>query len=101
MRYFLGTFEGFFGALIPPSSSGHPLTVLAGPTVPIYLTSFYTRGELARRLALWYSAAAFSGAFSGLLAYGVFHIQSSRLGGWQILFLLEGGLTIVCGAIAL
>ncbi|KAL1733691.1 major facilitator superfamily domain-containing protein [Schizophyllum commune] len=83
VRYFLGTFEGFFG-----------------PTVPIYLTSFYTRGELARRLAVWYSAAAFSGAFSGLLAYGVFHIQSSRLGGWQILFLLEGGLTIVCGALA-
>ncbi|KAL1738997.1 major facilitator superfamily domain-containing protein, partial [Schizophyllum fasciatum] len=83
VRYFLGTFEGFFG-----------------PTVPIYLTSFYTRGELARRLAFWYSAAAFSGAFSGLLAYGIFHIESSKLGGWQILFLLEGGLTIVCGALA-
>lgn len=83
VRYFLGTFEGFFG-----------------PTVPIYLTSFYTRGELARRLAVWYSAAAFSGAFSGLLAYGVFHINSSKIGGWQILFLLEGGMTIVCGAIA-
>ncbi|KAF8922379.1 major facilitator superfamily domain-containing protein [Mucidula mucida] len=82
VRYFLGSFEGLFG-----------------PTVPIYLTSFYTRGELAKRLAVWYSSTAISGAFSGLLSYGVFQIESS-IPGWKILFLIEGGLTVLVAIIA-
>ena len=45
-------------------------------------------------MAAWYSMVAVSGAFSGLLAFGLFQVKSS-LKGWQLLFLLEGGLTLV------
>ena len=55
---------------------------------------FYTRAELGKRMAAWYSMVAVSGAFSGLLAFGLFQVKSS-LKGWQLLFLLEGGLTLV------
>ncbi|KAJ6592796.1 major facilitator superfamily domain-containing protein [Mycena capillaripes] len=83
IRLFLGMFEGFFG-----------------PSITIYLTSFYTRGELGKRMAAWYSSAAISGAFSGLLAYGVFHADAT-LAGWKILFIIEGGMTVVVALIAI
>ncbi|KIY47040.1 MFS general substrate transporter [Fistulina hepatica ATCC 64428] len=59
-----------------------------------YLTTFYRRGELAKRVAAFYSASAFSGAVSGLIAYGVFQADSA-LYGWQLLFLIEGGVTVL------
>ena len=46
------------------------------PLVIYYLTTFYRRGELARRLAIFYAASNIANAFSGLLAFGVFHIES-------------------------
>lgn len=68
------------------------------PSLMLLLTSFYTRGELAKRVAVFYSCNAISGAFSGLLAYGVFQVKS-RLWGWQILFLIEGTITIAFAAL--
>ncbi|KAK0733213.1 MFS transporter [Lasiosphaeria miniovina] len=59
------------------------------PLVIFYLTTFYRRGELARRLAIFYAASNIANAFSGLLAFAVFHIQSSLLK-WRYLFLIEG-----------
>ena len=38
------------------------------PLVIYYLTTFYRRGELARRLAIFYAASNIANAFSGLLA---------------------------------
>ncbi|KAG5941417.1 hypothetical protein E4U53_007409 [Claviceps sorghi] len=64
------------------------------PTVIYYLTTFYRRGELARRLALFYAASNMAGAFSGLLAFGVFQIRSG-LDAWRYLFLLEGSVTVL------
>ncbi|KZM23610.1 transmembrane transport [Ascochyta rabiei] len=63
------------------------------PLVIYYLTTFYRRGELARRLALFYAASNIANAFSGLLAFGVFQIKS-KLDGWRYLFIIEGGLTV-------
>ncbi|KAJ7667034.1 major facilitator superfamily domain-containing protein [Mycena rosella] len=83
IRFFLGMFEGFFG-----------------PSVTIYLTSFYTRGELGKRMAAWYSSAAISGAFAGLLAYGVFHADSV-LSGWKILFISKSHPTLSDAAVVL
>ena len=40
------------------------------PMVIYYLTTFYRRGELARRQALFYAASNIANAFSGLLAFG-------------------------------
>jgi MFS family permease len=62
------------------------------PGVAFYLSSWYKRYELARRYAIYYTATAVSGAFSGLLA-GVItgHLDGARgLQGWQWLFLIEG-----------
>lgn len=68
------------------------------PLVIYYQTQFYRRGELARRLAIFYAASNIAGAFGGLLAYGTFQIQGGALPSWKYLFAIEGGLTI-CGAI--
>lgn len=71
------------------------------PGVVFYLTTFYRRTELARRLCCFYAAYEIAGAFSGLIAYGVFQIKNTSLEGWQYLFLIEGACTVVIGVIAL
>lgn len=65
------------------------------PTVIYYLTTFYRRGELARRLAIFYAASNIANAFSGLLAFGVFHIKDSKILAWRYLFLIEGSITVL------
>ncbi|KAF2001767.1 MFS general substrate transporter [Amniculicola lignicola CBS 123094] len=64
------------------------------PLVIYYLTTFYRRGELARRLAIFYAASNIANAFSGLLSFGVFHIHS-KLDAWRYLFLIEGTATVL------
>ncbi|GJN71820.1 MFS transporter [Purpureocillium lilacinum] len=64
------------------------------PMVIYYLTTFYRRGELARRLAIFYAASNIANAFSGLLAFGVFHIKSHMFA-WRYLFLIEGSITVL------
>ncbi|KAI6780839.1 uncharacterized protein J7T54_007318 [Emericellopsis cladophorae] len=77
LRFFLGAAEsGFF------------------PLVIYYLTTFYRRGELARRLAVFYAASNIANAFSGLLSFGVFHIES-RLFVWRYLFIIEGAASVL------
>ncbi|KAL1901040.1 hypothetical protein Sste5346_002106 [Sporothrix stenoceras] len=69
------------------------------PLVIYYQTMFYRRGELARRLAIFYAASNISYAFGGLLAFGVFHIHSGVFGGtnenWRYLFLIEGACSVL------
>lgn len=65
------------------------------PLVIYYLTTFYRRGELARRLAIFYAASNIANAFSGLLAVGVFRITNTSLYPWRYLFLIEGSCTIL------
>ena len=60
------------------------------PLVIYYLTTFYRRGELARRLALFYAAQSIASAFGGLLAFGVFQIHTGSLADWRYLFIIEG-----------
>ncbi|OZJ04492.1 hypothetical protein BZG36_02667 [Bifiguratus adelaidae] len=62
------------------------------PGVGFYMSSWYKRHELARRYAVYYTATAVSGAFSGLLA-GVItnHLHLARgIEGWRWLFIIEG-----------
>ena len=79
------------------------------PTTVSYLSLFYTRYEFARRLSLFYGQAAVAGALGGLVSYAVFSrfpptgddAQKADLTGWkgwQVLFLLEGGTTMVIAA---
>ena len=65
------------------------------PLVIYYLTTFYRRGELARRLAIFYAAQSIASAFGGLLAFGTFQIHTGALDNWRYLFLIEGLCTML------
>lgn len=61
-----------------------------------YLTGLYRTKELAFRLAIFWSANSIAGMVSGVLALGLLSAGSgSHLDGWQVLFLTEGGGTIL------
>ncbi|OQE19013.1 hypothetical protein PENSTE_c016G02803 [Penicillium steckii] len=70
------------------------------PLVIYYLTTFYRRGELARRLGVFYAASNIANAFSGLIAFGVFQIKGSSLPNWRYLFIIEGGVTVIFAVFA-
>ncbi|KAL5343047.1 major facilitator superfamily domain-containing protein [Aspergillus crustosus] len=60
------------------------------PGIVLYLSGFYRRHELQVRIALFFSAASLSGAFSGLLAAAIQQMDGVRgLRGWQWIFILE------------
>lgn len=63
----------------------------------VYLISmFYKRSELQVRITLFFSAAPIGGAFSGLLAYAIAHMDGiAGYGGWRWIFILEGLFTIL------
>lgn len=82
-RVLLGAFEaGFF------------------PGAVFLVSCWYRRSELQQRLALFYTASAFSGAFSGLLAYAIARMDGARgIAGWRWIFLIEGAVTVAVGLI--
>lgn len=68
------------------------------PGIVLYLSGFYRRHELQVRIALFFSAASLSGAFSGLLAAAIQQMDGVRgLRGWQWIFVLEGLFTACFG----
>ncbi|KAF1968265.1 MFS general substrate transporter [Bimuria novae-zelandiae CBS 107.79] len=84
------------------------------PVTVSYLSLFYTRFEFGRRLSLFYGQAAVGGALGGLISYLVFsHFPDihhehgdegdpeleKRWQSWQVLFLLEGSLTMIVAAV--
>ncbi|KAF1919160.1 major facilitator superfamily domain-containing protein [Ampelomyces quisqualis] len=79
------------------------------PATVTYLSLFYTRFEFGRRLSLFYGQAAVGGALGGVISYLVFSrfgatAHGARSGStwrpWQVLFLLEGTLTMVVALFA-
>lgn len=66
------------------------------PGMVLYLSGMYTRGEMALRLGLFYTAASLSGAFGGLLARGLTSIgKRDGLPVWSWIFIIEGLLVSV------
>ncbi|KAF5335197.1 hypothetical protein D9611_010915 [Ephemerocybe angulata] len=66
------------------------------PGITFYLSLWYRRQDVARRIAIFFSAATVAGAFGGLLAYGIEHMEGiGGLHGWQWIFCLEGIVTVV------
>ena len=63
------------------------------PSACFYLSTFYTRYDLALRIGLFYGMYAISGAFGSAIAYGVFTNVHGALFEWQYLFIIEGALT--------
>ena len=54
------------------------------------MNKWYTKFELATRFSLFYVGSALSGAFSGLLAYGLAKLDGvSGVAGWRWIFLIE------------
>lgn len=71
------------------------------PGIVLYLSGFYLRHELQVRIALFFSAAAMSGAFSGLLAAAIIQMDGiAHLEGWRWIFILEGLFTVIFGICA-
>ncbi|GAB7365122.1 hypothetical protein MBLNU230_g6211t1 [Neophaeotheca triangularis] len=76
------------------------LGVTEAPYYPgaVYLIScFYTKKEIATRIAILYTGNILATAFAGLIAAGIFEGLSGVAGisGWQWLFILQGVVTFV------
>ncbi|SPO05395.1 related to nicotinamide mononucleotide permease [Cephalotrichum gorgonifer] len=80
-RAFLGVFEAAFGA-----------------GAPYFLSLFYQRRELGKRVSVLLGMSPLANCFASSLAYGILHIRGS-LEPWRLLFLIEGAPTIAFAAI--
>ncbi|KPI40255.1 putative transporter [Cyphellophora attinorum] len=65
------------------------------PAATFTISSFYTRREVAARIAILYGAQILATGFSGLIAAGIFAGLDGALGiqGWRWLFIIEGSVT--------
>ncbi|KAN0085884.1 Major facilitator superfamily domain containing protein [Tylopilus felleus] len=71
------------------------------PGIVLYLSFFYPRKWLQIRIAVFYASTSLSGAFSGLLAAAIDHINGEGgKPGWAWIFILEGIFTFVFGVIS-
>ncbi|RPD60537.1 MFS general substrate transporter [Lentinus tigrinus ALCF2SS1-7] len=71
------------------------------PGVVFYLSLWYPRHMLQYRIGIFFGGATLAGAFSGLLAFGIsFMSGTAGLLGWSWIFIIEGLITVVVGAIA-
>ncbi|KAI5124299.1 hypothetical protein M0805_008907 [Coniferiporia weirii] len=62
----------------------------------IYIIScWYTRHELHKRVALFYSVSVFVSSFTDILALGLSKIRSGGLNGWRWIFAIEGIVTVL------
>ncbi|KAF9050299.1 phthalate transporter [Panaeolus papilionaceus] len=66
------------------------------PGITFYLSLWYRRRDAAQRIAIFFSAATIAGAFGGLLAFCIEHMEGiGGLYGWQWIFCLEGMATVL------
>ncbi|KAI4933963.1 uncharacterized protein J4E92_003633 [Alternaria infectoria] len=81
-RIFLGFFEGCLF-----------------PAMTLFLCNWYTREELGIRIAYLFIASALSGAFGGLIAFGILYMNGvAGWSGWRWLYIIEGIITIIWAA---
>lgn len=71
------------------------------PGVVFYLSMWYRREEQHFRISLFFSAASLAGAFGGVLAWGIAHMNGvGGLHGWRWIFILEGILTVLVSLVS-
>lgn len=100
----MGCFEaGFMGEPSTRPNNPHISTnfIITTAGTIFYLTQFYKRNEIAFRLSVFYGTVTIAGAFSGLISFGVFQLKHNYLHGWQYLFLIEGGCTLLVASFAI
>jgi len=68
------------------------------PSLLFVISTVYSREHAAKRVAVLWGASALSGAFGGLIAYGV-QLMGARynLAAWRWLFIIEGCISIAIG----
>ncbi|KAJ3910154.1 major facilitator superfamily domain-containing protein [Lentinula edodes] len=68
------------------------------PGLVLYLSYFYPRYKMNLRVSTFFSSASVSGAFSGILAYAIIHMEGiGNRPGWAWIFILEGLFTVLFG----
>jgi MFS family permease len=72
------------------------------PALTFLLSTTYPRNSQGKRVAALYGATAISGAFGGLIAYGI-QLMGARQGleAWRWLFIIEGAISLFLGLIAM
>jgi MFS family permease len=75
------------------------LGVVEAPFFPgaiMLMSSWYTRAELAHRIAWFYSGSSLANMFGGLLGAGILGNLNGAHGiaGWRWLFIIEGVITV-------
>ncbi|ORY01135.1 MFS general substrate transporter [Basidiobolus meristosporus CBS 931.73] len=70
-----------------------------GPGVPLLLSYWYKREEMARRMSIFLGSSTLAGLFGGVFAYAVIrNLDGSHgLASWRWLFIVEGVPTIFIG----
>lgn len=70
------------------------------PGAVFLVSSWYPRYERQQRLAIFYTASAFSGALSSLLLFAIAKMDGLRgVEGWRWIFLIEGAVTVAVGLV--
>jgi MFS family permease len=59
-----------------------------------YMSTMYPKFSLGFRMGMFSGMYSIAGAFAGLIAYGLLQVKSEALKGWQVVFLVEGGITV-------
>ncbi|KAI6778148.1 uncharacterized protein J7T54_007194 [Emericellopsis cladophorae] len=77
-------------------------TMLFYPGALYMISMFYTRKEVATRMAIFYTGNMLASSFSGLIAAGIFKGLDHKMGlaGWQWLFVVQGAVSILVSVIA-
>ncbi|OJJ02696.1 hypothetical protein ASPVEDRAFT_193725 [Aspergillus versicolor CBS 583.65] len=70
------------------------------PGAIYYLSAWYTKAELGKRIAGLYIAQQIGNAFGGLFAAAILQLDGAHgIAGWQWLFIIEGSATVGIGAL--
>lgn len=70
------------------------------PCLVFMISTIYTREQQGKRIAVLYAASALSGAFGGLIAYGIQLMgYQAGLEAWRWLFIIEGAASMVLCAL--
>ncbi|OAA65391.1 high-affinity nicotinic acid transporter [Niveomyces insectorum RCEF 264] len=68
------------------------------PCLALFIANYYKREELAVRMVFLFGSTALSGAFGGLVSYGIYYMNGARgIAGWRWIYIVEGAITIVFG----
>lgn len=70
------------------------------PGMVLYLSTIYRRQELQLRIGIFYASASLSGAFGGILAFGITKMDGlSGVAGWRWIFIIEGIATVLAATL--